>query len=150
MLVRQFLVESLLAVASGGVAGVLLSGASHCAPYSAPTPSRTACQSRSTSHSIGGVLAFTILASVVVAGVLFGWFPALHATRASVVETIKNENADGGPVRRFTVRNTLVVGQVSVSLALLIIPGIVVSQKSSGSRDHQIPGSGRRLRECSG
>jgi predicted permease len=51
---------------------------------------------------------------------LFGLLPALQATRATVVETIKNENADGGPVRRFTVRNALVVGQVSVSLALLI------------------------------
>jgi predicted permease len=65
------------------------------------------------------VLAFSIAASAA-AGVLFGLLPALQATRATVIETIKNENADGGPVRRFTVRNTLVVGQVSVSLALLI------------------------------
>jgi len=53
--------------------------------------------------------------------VLFGLAPALQATRATVVETIKNENADGnGKRRRVTVRNALVVGQVAISLTLLI------------------------------
>jgi len=117
VLVRQFLVESLLLSAAGGIAGVLLSGVALRAvlhadlPVPLPITLDVSLDWR--------VLAFTILASVV-AGVLFGLVPALNATRATVVETIKNENADGGPVRRFTVRNTLVVGQVSVSLALLI------------------------------
>ena len=65
------------------------------------------------------VLTFAVAASAI-AGVLFGLLPALQATRATVVETIKNENADGSPMRRFTMRNTLVVGQVAVSLTLLI------------------------------
>ena len=117
VLVRQFLVESLLLAAVGGIAGVILSGVALRAvlradlPVPLPITLDVSLDWR--------VLAFTVGASAV-AGVLFGLLPALQATRATVIETIKNENADGGPVRRFTVRNTLVVGQVSVSLALLI------------------------------
>ena len=117
VLVRQFLVESLLLAGAGGAAGVVLSGIALRAvlksdlPVPIPITLDVSLDWR--------VLAFAIGASAV-AGVLFGLLPALQATRATVVETIKNENADGGPMRRFTVRNALVVGQVSVSLALLI------------------------------
>ena len=117
VLVRQFLIESLLLSAVGGVAGVIVSGVALRAvlhadlPVPLPITLDVSLDWR--------VLTFTIVASAV-AGVLFGLLPALQATRATVVETIKNENADGGPVRRFTVRNALVVGQVSVSLTLLI------------------------------
>ncbi|HEY6826286.1 MAG TPA: ADOP family duplicated permease, partial [Gemmatimonadaceae bacterium] len=117
VLVRQFLVESLLLAGAGGAAGVVLSGIALRAvlksdlPVPIPITLDVSLDWR--------VLAFAIGASAA-AGVLFGLLPALQATRATVVETIKNENADGGPMRRFTVRNALVVGQVSVSLALLI------------------------------
>jgi len=86
------------------------------------------------------VLAFTILASAA-AGVLFGLLPALQATRATVVETIKSENADGGPTRRFTVRNMLVVGQVAVSLTLLITALLFL--RSLQARATVDPGFGR-------
>jgi predicted permease len=117
VLVRQFLVESLLLSAVGGVLGVLLSGVALRAVLRADLPVPIPI---TVDVSIDWrVLAFAVLASAA-AGVLFGLLPALSATRATVVETIKNENADGGPMRRFTARNTLVVGQVSVSLTLLI------------------------------
>ena len=117
VLVRQFLVEALLLSTVGGAVGVVLSGIALRAvlradlPVPIPITLDVSLDWR--------VLAFAITASAV-AGVLFGLLPALQATRATVVETIKNENADGGPMRRFTVRNALVVGQVSVSLTLLI------------------------------
>ena len=117
VLVRQFLVESLLLSSVGGVAGVIVSGLALRGvlradlPVPIPITLDVSLDWR--------VLAFSIGASAV-AGVLFGLLPALSATRATVVETIKNENADGGPARRVTVRNTLVVGQVAVSLTLLI------------------------------
>jgi len=116
-LVRQFLVESLLLAAVGGVLGVVLSGIAlrmllrADLPVPIPITLDVSVDWR--------VLAFALGASAV-AGVLFGLLPALQATRATVVETIKNENASGGPSHRFTVRNALVVGQVAVSLSLLI------------------------------
>jgi putative ABC transport system permease protein len=117
VLVRQFLVEALLLAAVGGLAGVLLSGVALRAALGADLPVPIPL---TIDVSLDWrVLTFAVGASAI-AGVLFGLLPALQATRATVVETIKNENADGGPMRRFTVRNALVVGQVSVSLALLI------------------------------
>jgi predicted permease len=116
-LVRQFLVESLLLAAVGGALGVVLSGIAlrmllrADLPVPIPITLDVSVDWR--------VLAFALGASAV-AGVLFGLLPALQATRATVVETIKNENANGGPSHRFTVRNALVVGQVAVSLSLLI------------------------------
>jgi len=117
VLVRQFLIESLLLAAVGGAAGVALSGVALRAVLRADLP--VPIPITLDVSLVWRVLAFAIAASAV-AGVLFGLLPALQATRATVVETIKNENADGGPSRRFTVRNMLVVGQVSLSLTLLI------------------------------
>ena len=95
VLVRQFLIESLVLAALGGLAGVVLSGIALRAvlradlPVPLPITLDVSLDWR--------VLAFTVAASAI-AGVLFGLAPALQATRATVVETIKNENADGGGI----------------------------------------------------
>lgn len=138
VLVRQFLVESLLLAAVGGAAGVVLSGLALRAvlhadlPVPIPITLDVSLDWR--------VLTFALGASAI-AGVLFGLLPALQATRAAVIETIKNENADGGRPRRFSVRNTLVVGQVSVSLALLITAALFL--RSLEARATVDPGFGR-------
>ncbi len=140
VLVRQFLVESLLLAAAGGVAGVIVSGlALHAVlhadlPLPLPITLDVSLDWR--------VLAFSLGASAV-AGVLFGLVPALQATRATVVETIKNENADvaGSGRRRFTARNALVVGQVSISLVLLITALLFL--RSLQARATIDPGFGR-------
>jgi putative ABC transport system permease protein len=86
------------------------------------------------------VLVFAILASAA-AGVLFGLIPALQTTRPSVIESIKNENAGGGPARRLTMRNALVVGQVAVSLLLLVTASLFL--RSLQARMNVDPGFGR-------
>ena len=119
VLVRQFLVESLVLAALGGLAGVVVSGIALRAvlradlPVPLPITLDVSLDWR--------VLAFAVAASAI-AGVLFGLAPALQTTRANVIETIKHENADsgGGKARRFTARNALVVSQVAISLTLLI------------------------------
>jgi predicted permease len=136
-LVRQFLVESLLLATVGGISGVVLAGVALRAvlhadlPVPLPITIDVSLDWR--------VLAFTILASAI-AGVMFGLLPALQATRASVVETIKNENADGGPTGRFTTRNLLVIGQVAVSLTLLITSALFL--RSMQARATIDPGFG--------
>ena len=142
---RQFLVESLLLSAAGGVAGVLLSGVALRAvlhadlPVPLPITLDVSLDWR--------VLAFTVLASVV-AGVLFGLLPALQATRATVVETIKNENADGGPVRgsRFAMRSS---SDRCRSRSRCSSPRCCSSEASRRARP-SIPASARRRRACSG
>jgi predicted permease len=116
-LIRQFLVEALVLATVGGLTGVVLAGVALRAilhadlPVPLPITVDVSLDWR--------VLAFSVLASAL-AGVMFGLLPALQATRATVIETIKNENADGGRARRASARNLLVIGQVAVSLTLLI------------------------------
>ena len=136
-LVRQFLVESLLLATVGGIAGVVLAGVALRAVLHADLPVPLPI---TVDVSLDWrVLAFTVLASAV-AGVMFGLLPALQATRATVVETIKNENADGGPTRRVTTRNLLVVGQIAVSLTLLITAALFL--RSMQARAAVDPGFG--------
>jgi predicted permease len=136
-LVRQFLVEALLLATVGGIAGVLLAGVALRAvlhadlPLPLPITIDVSLDWR--------VLAFSVFASAL-AGVMFGLLPALSATRATVVETIKNENADGGPVRRASTRNLLVIGQVAVSLTLLITAALFL--RSMQARAAVDPGFG--------
>lgn len=68
------------------------------------------------------VLAFALAVSLVV-GVLFGLAPAFHATRRSVNDTIKGGSA---PPRRTRLRSGMVVGQLALSLVLLVAAGLFV------------------------
>jgi predicted permease len=137
-LVQQLLTESLLLAVAGGLAGVLLSrvalrlllGAN--LPLPIPIALDVSLDAR--------VLAFAIGASAV-AGMLFGLLPALQATRPAVIEWIKNENAGGGPGRRLTMRNILVVGQVAVSLVLLVTAALFL--RSLQARMNVDPGFGK-------
>lgn len=138
-LVRQFLVEALVLATVGGVAGVALAGVALRAVLHADLPVPLPI---TVDVSLDWrVLAFSIFASAV-AGVMFGLLPALQATRATVIETIKNENADGGPVRRATTRNLLVIGQIAVSLSLLITAALFL--RSMQARAAVDPGFGHQ------
>ncbi|HSK10957.1 MAG TPA: ABC transporter permease [Vicinamibacterales bacterium] len=59
------------------------------------------------------------------AGVAFGLLPALGASRPDLVPALKDgDRAPGRRRRAFTLANTLVVGQVAVSLVLLVAAGL--------------------------
>jgi predicted permease len=137
-LVQQLLTEAILLAMAGGVAGVLLSRLALGALLGAnlPLPVPIALDVSLDAR----VLAFAIGASAI-AGILFGLLPALQATRPSVIEWIKNENAGGGPARRLTIRNALVVGQVAVSLLLLVTAALFL--RSLQARMNVDPGFGR-------
>ena len=70
------------------------------------------------------VLAFTLLVSAF-AGILFGTMPALQATRVDLNTTLRNEGGGASQgQRRATLTSALVVGQVALSLLLLIGAGL--------------------------
>ena len=68
------------------------------------------------------VLSFAVLVSFV-AALLSGLAPALQASRADLVPALKTEGLDGGP-SRLRLRNAFVVGQVTMSLMLVIAAGL--------------------------
>lgn len=72
----------------------------------------------------GRVLGFTLGVSLL-AGALFGMFPALQASRAPVAPTLRDEAAGStGTGRKWTVRGGLVAAQVTLSLVLLMAAGL--------------------------
>jgi putative ABC transport system permease protein len=116
-ILRQFVTESVLLGVTGGVIGTLLSvwvirGFSSVMPAVLPEVFYPKLDP--------GVLLATLVISVL-AGVLFGLAPALHAVGGNLAEAL-NEGSRGGSVgrRRKRIRNAFVVGEFAVALALLV------------------------------
>ena len=123
-LIRQLLTESLLLALAGGAAGLGLAllGIQFFSSIRLPTTLPLWL----VAHLDLRVLAFCAGASVL-SGVVFGIAPALHTLRTDLSGTLKAAMrrwpANGV---RFQVRNVLVVGQVAVSMMLLLMAGLLV------------------------
>ena len=117
-LIRQLLTESALLSLAGAVAGSLLAfWLLRLVPSLIPAmPITFNLDFRLDLRVLAGTLAVALLAAPV-----FGLFPALLASRPDVVPLLKGA-ASGAARRRWRVtpRNLLVVGQIAVSLALLV------------------------------
>jgi putative ABC transport system permease protein len=131
-LVRQLLTESLLLAVAGGVAGLL---AAHlglrlldvAVPVELP---------RWLAFDIDWrVLAFTAGISML-AGVTFGLTPALGAGRVRVAEALKAGPRAGGSRDGTRLRSALVVGQIALSLVLMVGATLLVQSfvRLQGSR----------------
>src|SRR6266542_4176811 len=69
------------------------------------------------------VSAFAIVLSLA-AALLSGLVPALQASRSDLVPALKTEGLGSGPSSRLRLRNAFVVGQVTMSLMLVIVAGL--------------------------
>ncbi len=122
-IIRQFLVESsMLGLISGG-AGVLL--AAWCMSALARFGDDPAVPLAGL-HLDLRVLAFTAALSIV-SSVLFGLVPALLLSRPDLNEVLRDEGRGSTAGRgRNRVRGLLVVGQVALSMLLLIASGLLL------------------------
>jgi hypothetical protein len=68
------------------------------------------------------VYAFTVVVSGI-AGVMTGFWPARQASRFNLVESLK-EGSSGAGTSRHLLRNLLVIGQVSLSMVVLVSAGL--------------------------
>ncbi|HKQ96814.1 MAG TPA: ABC transporter permease [Candidatus Polarisedimenticolia bacterium] len=121
-LVRQFLVESLALSAAGGLLGVLFAwwGVDLFSALPAFDLPRIA-EVRIDGVALGFTLALTVTSAI-----LFGLAPAVQAAATNLNEALKaTARGDGGRGRQ-RFRNALVVGEVSLSLVLLIGAGLLV------------------------
>lgn len=119
-IVRQFLTESVLLFLFGGVAGLLLAAwlTDLLLAFKPPVPFTIELD-------LGfdwRVLGFTLLVSLVT-GIVFGLAPALQASRADVLPALKDETGGSG-YQRSRLRGVFVVGQIAVSLVLLVSTGL--------------------------
>ncbi len=66
-----------------------------------------------------------ILFMCVMTALLFGLAPALRAYKAELVPSLKGDPSLGNVPRRFSAHDVLVVGQVALSMAVLIVAGLL-------------------------
>jgi predicted permease len=132
-LVRHLLTESLLLSIAGGIAGSALAWAfvRFLRTVELPVVVEVNIDDR--------VLGFALALSVVT-GVLFGLAPALKATRVDLLTALREDgqtrSTSGG--RRLTLKNALIVFQVTVSVVLLAATGVFLQMV--GAARAQRPG----------
>jgi len=111
-LVRHLLVESLLLSLMGGVAGCLLAWWGMQALQGVDLP-----------FTVDLTLDYRVLACAIglslMTGVAFGLAPALKATRIDLVPALRDEGVPPIDHRRLSLKNTLIVTQVAISVLLL-------------------------------
>ena len=139
-LLRQMLVESLLLALGGGLFGTLLTlwATSALSAFRIPAPVPL-----DTTVSIDWrVLLYTFALSVGT-GLLFGLGPAWIAARPILASALKGEDGFARP-GRLSLRNTLVVAQIVMSLVLLCATGLFLRSLENavsidiGFRSHDV------------
>jgi putative ABC transport system permease protein len=121
-LLRQFLTESLLIALAGGVLGVFVGALGIHAlvalsPADLPRAKEIGLDARA--------LEFTTAISML-CGLIFGMAPSLELSKVNLNEEMKEGRRGSGSPARQRVRKLLVVGQVAVSLMLLVGGGLLL------------------------
>ena len=122
-LVRQLLTESALLSLAGACLGLLVAfWVLRAVPTVVPVgPLPIAFVARLDPR----VLAFTLAAAMLAAPV-FGLTPALLASRPNILPLLRHAGEHASGRQRVSLRSVLVVGQISVALALLVCSGLLI------------------------
>src|SRR6202012_2302243 len=122
---------------AGGIGGVIVAYAGTSFFNSIPIPTDVPLAYHVSVDA--RMLIFTLLASLI-STFLFGLTPALQTTRLDLVSSLKAADADSSGKRRLWGRNSIVAGQVALSLVLLIVSAVLLQ----GFRDELLQGPGFR------
>jgi putative ABC transport system permease protein len=119
---RQMLTESILLSVIGGVTGLVLSIwltdlLISMLPEGAPRIEQVGIDYRVLTFALG-VSALT--------GILFGIVPALQASKLDVTSALKEGGRSGEGRRRTSARSLLLIGEVALSLMLLVGAGLLI------------------------
>ncbi len=122
-LIRQLLLENLILAMAGGLLGIAVAYAGTSFFNSIPIPTDVPLAFHVSVDQ--RMLLFTIAASLI-STFLFGLTPALQTTRLDLVSSLKAADADSSGRRRLWGRNSIVSGQVALSLILLIVSAVLL------------------------
>ncbi|MCZ6836879.1 MAG: ABC transporter permease, partial [Planctomycetota bacterium] len=124
-IVRQLLCESFILAMGGGLLGLLLSTwLMNAAVWALPQLPMNVVPSLD--FQIDGRISLFILGLSLLTGLVFGLVPALQATRVDLIPALKDEDGGSVGVRRSRLSSSLIVGQVAISMVLLVIAGLFV------------------------
>ena len=125
-LVLQLLIESLLLSVAGAVVGFL--GAAigvwllvRALPESQLTAMPYLADVGISLPVLGYIAAITVLTAI-----LFGLGPGLSVPQTPITEVLKDESRGGTSGSRARIRNVLVVGEIAISLVLLVAGGLML------------------------
>ncbi|HET7619027.1 MAG TPA: ABC transporter permease, partial [Vicinamibacterales bacterium] len=121
-LIRELLTESLIIGTAGGLAGLLL-GAWLIAVLVRVLPENVP---RATNIGLDVTVTAVTIAAALLASVLFGILPALQGSRADAIVAMK-EAGDRGGSARARGRAALVVGEIALTLVLLVGAGLLIN-----------------------
>ena len=122
-LVRQFLTESLVLGGIGGAMGIVFSAWATQALLEMVSPKGDLISLDVAPN--GRVLAFTLLISIATV-LLFGIIPALRTSNVAPNSSLASGRSAAAGARRGVLGKALIVGQVALSLVLLIGAGLFV------------------------
>jgi putative ABC transport system permease protein len=123
-IVRQLLCESMVLAAIGGLAGIILAKAGLAGIMAVVPPNTIPDEAVVTLNT--PVLLFALAISAA-AALIFGLAPALHLSGGDIVSPLKEagRGSTGGKRQRF-LRGALVVGEVALSLVLLVGASLMI------------------------
>ena len=127
VIIRQLLTESVLLAIAGGLVGLGISyvATRYLATLGASNLPQGFAQGFALSMD-GRVLLFMLGISLLT-GLAFGIFPALQLAQTNVIQTLRDEGrGTTGGHSRTELKSLLVIGQVAVSLLLLVGAGLLV------------------------
>jgi putative ABC transport system permease protein len=139
-IIRQLLTESLVLATVGGVFGIALTQVS----FRFLKTLIPADLSRSVSLTLNlPILEFAIVISVA-STFLFGLAPALRISKADLTDSLKEGGRRGINTRSKSLSNLLVVGEIALSLVLLVAAGLLLEtfvnlrEQDPGFRSDQV------------
>jgi predicted permease len=129
-LLRQLLTEILVLFLLGAVGGLAIAQLATAALEQLPLPQNVPV-SLELSPDLR-VLAFAVGVSLLT-GLIFGLAPALQAARRDITSRLRDDSAGGGQ-RRTLMSRTLIVGQLALSLVLLVAAGLFIRALNHGEQ----------------
>ncbi len=133
-IIRQLLTESVLLAVGGAALGLLIGSWTMRALVASLTPLLPMPINLNPRPDLNVLLATTTFA--VLSTIVFGLAPALKLSRPDVVGDLKDSGADVRRTeRRFGLRAWLVIGQIAVSLTLMIAGGLFARGALQASSD---------------
>jgi predicted permease len=126
-LVRQLLTESLVLFLLGSGGGIAIAATATRALERLPLPDEFSLDLAPDYRAIAFALVISLLA-----GVVFGLAPALQAARTDIAKRIREDALSG--MRQTRMSSALIVGQLALSLLLLVAAGLFLRALQRGSR----------------